>query len=242
MSYRDDRDALRDRAETLERELDAARAEIERLRGAPPDEPLPSPPRPRPSGVRLAAGAVIALLAIAAFVPFPVPLRAGIASAALGSAAVLWAIVRSIELARPHEALLLYGQKLRIVRGRALRIPVLEQAARLDLAVFRVRFQVERASVRGGSVVDLDVVAHARTQPNEKATARLLGLDAKQRADVVATALDGILRETAAELTLEELDQDREKTAARVLASAEESLAAMGVSMLALFVLEVTPR
>jgi uncharacterized membrane protein YqiK len=253
MSYRDDRHALRERAETLERELEATRGELERLRSEGASH-ASSASAPRPSSntafvvaTLLAAGVVLTL-------PLPMPAKVvavGLAATLLGMLVMLSALV---VLARPAQALVLSGTPRRsvdgsrigfraVVGGRALRVPLVERPAALELGMFRVPLALRGARDRSGRAVEADLIAHARIRPGgselERAVERFLGTDSGERARVVATALEPVLRRVLAGLDLAELGEERARVADLAQREAQEALDPLGIELASLFLVRL---
>jgi hypothetical protein len=198
MSYRDDREALRQRNEQLERELAATRAQLARQRDQDLQQAEDRTP-PRAAVVTLAIGAVlvVALLAERLGGPVVLPLLAF-------PLALVVVLVRQLVVAPPHTAVLLFrARRGRRVRGRALRLPLIEREQRFDLSV---------RSLRAGTGADA-LIVHARVvdpvrlseqgyDSDSWASAAVRGVENAQRAEQDAS-LDGV-RQGASE-ALDEL-------------------------------------
>jgi hypothetical protein len=248
MSYRDDRDALREHAETLEHELSAARAEIERLRrGAPEPELAPL----SPSGSGIAGGIAGLLVLFGAAAPLPRVVRVFSIAAGLSLLFVVALIARLIVLARVNELLVLSGggqargfRKLRA--GRTLRRPMIESVARLDLGVFRSSFSLARARSKDGAQVDVALIVHCRVDPADqaldRAVTRLLGTTPQARAELVTAALEPVLRNVIAEHETRELQTERASVASSIRHRAQPALRALGVLLIRVYLLEVTAQ
>jgi uncharacterized membrane protein YqiK len=253
MSYRDDRDALRQRAETAERELEATRRELAEARrpvaaGTPKGEVV------RPQVSPLLGMAAFALLVVVLFSPLAGPIKIGVIVPSLLFCGMAASLRNALVAARPAQALVLAGRSRRnvegtqvgfrtVVAGRALRIPVIEQASILDLGVFRVPLTLRSLTVRDGRSVTLDLVAHASIVSEsvdlDRAIERLLRGDANERRRIVSEAVERALHLVASEIDSATLLRERARVADRALSEAREDLSAIGIGLSSLFVVRL---
>jgi uncharacterized membrane protein YqiK len=246
MSYRDDRDALREHAESLEQELSAARAEIERLRRGEV-EPGLRPLAASGGDVLAATSALLLLLGALA----PAPRAARVASIALGLTLALLAtlVAHLIVLARANELIVLSGgaRGVRKIRtGRALRMPLLERASRLDLGVFRLSFSVEGARTKDGALVDVHLLAHCRVnqaeQALDRAVAQLHETPSQARSELVTTALTPAVRRAVGAHDQTELGTQRARVSAAIRGEAQTDLDPLGLLVVSVYLLEIDTR
>jgi flotillin len=158
----------------------------------------------------------------------------------------------TVVIARPSEAVVLSGRErrrggrtfgYRLVRGgRAVRLPLLESAARLDLGAFRVPISLRgvRSSDRA---IDAELVVHARLLPEEpgidQAVSRMLGVDPDQRRELCATLLDPLLRDAIEQFEADELERgDLGVIADRLTGYSAPRLSESGIDVMAVHVLE----
>ncbi|MBI4704009.1 MAG: flotillin family protein [Deltaproteobacteria bacterium] len=252
MAYRDEREALRQRAETLEQELGEARRELAELRAAGGRRSEPRAPVPAAtSGARasgppgafmlllaalIAAGMALAMLELVAAVPVVMAVLCVVVLAPL--------LARLVLIAPPHQALVLAGRPggLRIVRGgRALRLPLVEMARSLDLRPFVVRAEVRNAFAAGAVPVDVAAEAIVKIASDPElvvnAAERFLGFPQAQIGLAAQQVLEGAMREVLSQLTPEQICQDRGKVADAVLGAAE--LRKLGLEVLGLWIVRV---
>src|SRR5262245_52638044 len=156
----------------------------------------------------------------------------GLICAAMGTVVgltVFLAIVRGLlYICRPNEALIFSGRKHRLPdgtevgyrvvrRGWALRVPMLQTVSRMDMRLFMVEVSVNNAYSKGGIPLTLAAIANVKISSHptlvRNAVERFLGMDPKQIAQVARQTLEGVLREVLAQLTPEEVNEDRLKFA-----------------------------
>ncbi len=246
MSYRDDRHALRERAETLERELDAARQEIELLRSGDRPSSAARPGRARGMVGSVLFGALLIALLIVAPLPVPMKLTLGVLVASSMMMALL--IGTCLVVARPAEAAILFGGASAdggfraLVGGRALRVPFVEQLSYLELGVFRVPLSL-RARDRDGKNVTVDLVLHAELGTDaaslERSVPRFVGCDATARAERVNKLLEPVVRHAIATLGAAELRDGSTPWSDRVESELRAELEPWGIRVVALFVFEL---
>lgn len=150
-------------------------------------------------------------------------------------------------IARPNEALVFSGQRyktddgqdvgFRIVKSghRVVRIPFLEIVSRLDMTVIPVDIVVNNAYSRGNIPLEIHAIANVKVHSQDKflrnAVERFLN---KSRADIELVAqqtLEGALREVLAQLTPEEVNEDRLKFAEKLIQSVEDDLQILGLQL-----------
>ena len=182
---------------------------------------------------------IIVVLALAAFVVFT----------------TLSFIVRKLlYVSAPNEALIFSGRPrmaaerevgYRVVRGgRALRVPLFEVIDSVDLTNIAIDIQVRGAYSKGGIPLNVNGVANIKLPGEEpllnNAIERFLG---KPRSEIMAIAketLEGNLRGVLAQLTPEEVNQDKTRFAHSLLEEAEHDLNRMGLVLDTLKIQNIT--
>jgi len=119
--------------------------------------------------------------------------------------------------------------------GRGLRIPILEEINRMDTRLIPVTVEVKNAYSRGGIPLVVHAVANVKiaTDPRlvRNAIERLLSVPTSQIAMVAQQTLEGVLREVVAELTPEEVNEDRLKFAATLMRNAKDDFDKLGLEL-----------
>lgn len=260
MGYRDDRDAWRQKAEQLERDLERAQRELAEAKGGGQHgdgSPRPIRSKDRRPGVGvfilvvIAAGVLAAgLLAtgmtfdVVAGVSLPIVLFAGIALV----------LSRTMEVVPPNRALVVLGRGhqhsdgsmkgYRVVRGgRVVPVPFVEMTSPLDLSLMRVETRLERAFSRGGLALTVDLTAWIGVEPSVEgihtAAERLMGLSGEQVGSIAIQTIEGVAREVIAGMTPEEILGDRLALRQRLLESVEDGMHRLGLCLEAVFVRSV---
>lgn len=150
-------------------------------------------------------------------------------------------------IARPNEALVFSGQTqrsedgqelgYRIVKSghRAVRIPILEIVSRLDMTVIPVDVVVQNAYSRGNIPLEIHAIANVKIHSEEKflrnAVERFLNKSRGEIELVAQQTLEGALREVLAQLTPEEVNEDRLKFADKLIHAAEDDLQILGLQL-----------
>jgi len=169
---------------------------------------------------------------------------------ALGSVIALTvfiAIVRQfLYICRPNEVLLFAGRKHTLAdgaevgykvvrRGWALRTPLLETISRMDMRLFMVEVSVSNAYSKGGIPLSVHAIANVKLSSDtthiRNAVERFLGMSPEQIADVARQTLEGVLREVLAQLTPEEVNEDRLKFAESLKANAQDDFDKLGLEL-----------
>ena len=150
-------------------------------------------------------------------------------------------------IARPNEALIISGgsyraeddSKLgyRIVQSglRAFRIPILERVDRLDMTVLPIDIVVQNAYSRGNIPLDIHAIANVKIHGEPRwlrnSVERFLGRSRQEISIVAQQTLEGALREVLAQLTPEEINEDRLKFAEKLIHAAEDDLQKLGLGL-----------
>lgn len=150
-------------------------------------------------------------------------------------------------IARPSEALVFSGGSHRmedgssvgyaIIKGgiRRTRTPILETVSRLDMTVLPIDVVTQNAYSRGNIPLEIHAIANVKVHADERflrnAVERFMN---KSRAEIQLVAqqtLEGALREVLAQLTPEEINEDRLKFAEKLIHAAEDDLQKLGLQL-----------
>jgi flotillin len=158
----------------------------------------------------------------------------------------LWVISRILIICGPNEIVVISGRQHRLVDGsavgykvlhggRGLRIPVIEEINRMDTRLIPVMVEVRNAYSKGGIPLLVHAVANVKISADptkvRNAIERLLSLSTRQIASVAQQTLEGALREVVAELTPEEVNQDRLKFAETLIRNAKDDFDKLGLEL-----------
>jgi flotillin len=155
-------------------------------------------------------------------------------------------VSRFLLICPPNEVIVLSGRKrrlpdgsevgYRIIRGgRALRVPVMERAARLSLQTIPLSLTVQNAYSAGGIPLRVDAVANVKIASNEpllgNALERFLTKGMSEVHQIAKETLEGNLRGVLATLTPEEVNEDRLKFAQSLIEEADQDLGQLGLKL-----------
>lgn len=178
-----------------------------------------------------------------------------LAGAALVLAIVLSTILkRLLYVSAPNEALIFSGRArqhgnrevgFRVIRGgRALRVPLFEVVDSVDLTNIAIDIQVKGAYSKGGIPLTVHGVANIKLPGEEpllhNAIERFLGRTRQEIMRVAKETLEGNLRGVLAQLTPEEVNQDKARFAHILLEEAEHDLHRMGLVLDTLKIQNIT--
>jgi flotillin len=156
---------------------------------------------------------------------------------------VVFTLKNLLLVSSPSEALILSGGKHRgderdlgyrsIRGGRAVRIPLLEHVDRMDLSNIPIELMVKGAYSKGGIPLNVQGVAQIKlpsTEPRlSSAVERFLGRTRDEIARVARETLEGNVRGVLAQLTPEQVNQDKAEFARMLLEEAEHDMTRMGL-------------
>jgi flotillin len=153
---------------------------------------------------------------------------------------------RLLYICRPNEVLIFSGRKHRLPdgtvvgykvvrRGWAVRIPLLQEISRMDMRLFMVEVSVANAYSKGGIPLTVHAIANMKVSSNpaqvRNAVERFLGMEPQQISAVARQTLEGVLREVVAQLTPEEVNQDRLKFAESLRTNAQDDFDKLGLEL-----------
>ncbi|MEO7113405.1 MAG: SPFH domain-containing protein [Polyangiaceae bacterium] len=159
---------------------------------------------------------------------------------------VLSLVVRNLLfVSTPNEALVFSGRSrllgdkeigYRIVRGgRSLRMPLIEKVSSMDLTMFTIDVVVQNAYSRGGIPLNVIGVANVKVAGDEplidNAIERFLGRDQPEIMRIAKETLEGNLRGVLAQLTPEQVNEDKTKFAQTLIEEAEHDMHRMGLAL-----------
>lgn len=167
---------------------------------------------------------------------------------------VVYTLKNLLLVSSPNEVLVLSGGThptahrevgYRSVRGgRAVRIPLLESVDRMDLSNIPVEIAVKGAYSKGGIPLNVQGVAHVKLPGEEprlsNAVERFLGKSRAEIADIARETLEGNVRGVLAQLTPEQVNQDKTAFADKLLEEAEHDMQRMGLVLDTLKIQNVT--
>jgi flotillin len=150
---------------------------------------------------------------------------------------------RLLLVSAPNEALIFAGSKrmlgerevgYAIVRGgRRVRVPLLEQVYRIDVTMFAIDVGVQNAYSRGGIALNVVGVANFKVAGEEplmnNAVERFLGRSRSEIMHIAKETLEGNLRGVLAQLTPEQVNEDKIKFAQTLIEEAEHDMNRMGL-------------
>lgn len=161
-------------------------------------------------------------------------------------ALLVFFISRFLVICKPNEVIVLSGRKHRLRDGsmvgykvlhggRGFRIPLLEEINRMDMRLLPVQVQVQNAYSKGGIPLSVHAIANVKVTSNDNyirnAIERSLSMTPRQIGAVAQQTLEGVLREVLAELTPEEVNEDRLKFADTLVRFAKDDFDKLGLEL-----------
>ncbi|MGH1396027.1 MAG: flotillin family protein [Trichormus sp.] len=161
-----------------------------------------------------------------------------------GTAAGWWVIRNLYYICQPSEVLIFAGSRTaiddkrsvgyRLVKGGSgIQVPLLEKTFRMDLTNMIIELRVSNAYSKGGIPLTVEGVANIKIAGEEptihNAIERLLGKTRKDIEQLAKETLEGNLRGVLANLTPEQVNEDKITFAKTLLDEAEEDLEKLGL-------------
>jgi flotillin len=161
-------------------------------------------------------------------------------------AIVIVALASFLCICRPNEILILSGRKHRLPDGstvgysvlhggRGFKIPILEEVNRMDMRLIPVMVEVHNAYSSGGIPLSVQAIANVKVSSDpafvRNAIERLLSMTPREIGAVAQQTLEGVLREVVAELTPEEVNEDRLKFAGTLARHAKDDFDKLGLHL-----------
>jgi flotillin len=155
-------------------------------------------------------------------------------------------VSRLLCICKPNEVLVISGRRHRLSDGsvvgykvlhggRGFRLPILEQVARMDMRLIPVQVEVQNAYSKGGIPLTVHAIANVKVTSDPQlignAIERLLSMSPEQIGSVARQTLEGVLREVVAELTPEEVNEDRLKFADTLVKHAKDDFDKLGLEL-----------
>jgi flotillin len=167
---------------------------------------------------------------------------------------ILYGLKNLLFVATPNQVLVLSGGRHRagdkvvgyraIRGGRAVRVPLLETVHWMDLSNIPVDIEVRHAFSKGGIPLNVQGIAHVKLPGAEprlsNAIERFLGRSRAEIAQVARETLEGNVRGVLAQLTPEQVNEDKIAFANTLLEEAEHDFMRMGLVLDTLKIQNVT--
>jgi flotillin len=159
---------------------------------------------------------------------------------------IMFFISRFLLICHPNQVIILSGRSrklkdgslvgYRIIRGgRALRMPLIERAAKMSLETIPIDLTVINAYSRGGIPLKVDGIANIKIDSTEptfgNAVERFLAKSMEEIHEIAKDTLEGNLRGVVASLTPEEINEDRLKFAGTLIDEADNDLKQLGLQL-----------
>ena len=152
-----------------------------------------------------------------------------------------------IRICRPNEMLVVTGSRsnqgqqgmkgYRVVAngGWTFVKPILETARRMDVTLLPVLVEVKNAYSKGGTPLNIQAIANVKVSSDPEvrnnAIERFLGRDSQEIVQVAKENLEGNLRSVLAQLTPEQVNEDRLRFAERIADDVGDDLRRLGMQL-----------
>jgi flotillin len=170
----------------------------------------------------------------------------GAAGAVLLFAFVMFVFSRFLCICKPNEIVVISGRRHKLPDGsvvgykvlhggRGFRIPLLEEVNRMDMRLIPVSVEVQNSYSKGGIPLTVHAIANVKLSSDvqcvRNAIERSLSMTPGQIGAVAQQTLEGVLREVVAELTPEEVNEDRLKFAETLMKHAKDDFDKLGLEL-----------
>ncbi len=175
-----------------------------------------------------------------------VVILAGSVGVVFALAMLIFILSRFLIICRPNEIVVLSGRSHKLADGstvgykvlhggRGIRWPIIEEVNRMDMRLLPVMVEVQNAYSRGGIPLEVHAIANVKITSNRahirNAIERLLSMSSQQIGSIAQQTLEGVLREVVAELTPEEVNEDRLKFADTLVKNAADDFEKLGLEL-----------
>ncbi len=160
---------------------------------------------------------------------------------------VLIAMIKAfMYICRPNEILVFSGRKQKledgtvlgfrvVFGGRAFRVPILERVERMDMTVIPSEIEVHNAFSKGGIPLHVQCIANVKISSDPlyvgNAIERFMGKGLGEIQLVARQNLEGAVRAVVAQLTPEEVNEDRLKFAETLVHQAHDDFCKLGIAI-----------
>ena len=164
-------------------------------------------------------------------------------------------IKRFLYICRPNQVLILSGRKRTlddgttvgfrcVFGGRAWRIPILEKVDRVNMTTIPIEVVVTQAYSGGGIPLNVRAIANVKVSSDPRfilnAVERFLGKEREELRRVARETLEGTLRGVLAQLTPEQVNEDRLSFAHSLAEDVEDDFEKLGLTLDTLKIQHVT--
>lgn len=182
----------------------------------------------------------------------------GVGAIAIGLVGIIAAIAllkASLKICKPNEILIISGRKYKqvgnldigyrvIFGGRAFVLPIIERVERMDMTTMPIPVEVNNSYAKGGTPLNIQAIANVKVSSKPSiagnAIERFLGRNQSEIRRVVRETLEGNLRGVVANLTPEQVNEDRLNFAERIADDVDRDLNKLGLHLDTLKVQSVT--
>ncbi len=170
-------------------------------------------------------------------------------------ASVIALLKTCLRICKPNEILIISGRKYKqangrevgyrvIFGGRAFIIPVIERVEKMDMTTMPIPVEVSNSYAKGGTPLNIQAIANVKVSSKKSivgnAIERFLGRNRSEIRRVVRETLEGNLRGVVANLTPEQVNEDRLIFAERIAEDVARDLNKLGLQLDTLKVQSVT--
>ena len=169
--------------------------------------------------------------------------------------AIMVVLKAALRICKPNEILIVSGRKYRrpdgrevgyrvVFGGRAFVIPIIERVEKMDMTTMPIPVEVNNSYSKGGTPLNIQAIATVKISSNRSvvgnAIERFLGRNRNEIRRVVRETLEGNLRGVVANLTPEQVNEDRLNFAERIANDVARDLSKLGLHLDTLKVQSVT--
>ncbi|MEO1619412.1 MAG: SPFH domain-containing protein [Cyanobacteria bacterium J06632_3] len=175
--------------------------------------------------------------------------------AVLGIGVTIAFLKTSLRICKPNEILIISGRQYKqpdgrtvgyrvVFGGRAVVIPIIERVEKMDMTTMPIPVEVNNAYAKGGTPLNIQAIANVKVSSKRSivgnAIERFLGRNRSEIRRVVRETLEGNLRGVVANLTPEQVNEDRLNFAERIAEDVARDLNKLGLQLDTLKVQSVT--